>query len=139
MDDGSGRSPVYKVVAFAFAGLIVVAAAVLLMVLAPALRRTTPTERLLAALQAQFPGSKPEISGSDTTGHLTIALSVPFDPTMQAKEAYEAFDRVAKVAEAQKLEGTRTLEVTLVGTSLEGNPASVSRTLDYQPAKAQSP
>jgi len=136
MGDGSGRSPVYKVVAFAFSGLIVVAAAVLLMVLAPVLRRTTPTDRLLSALRAQFPGSQPQISASDATGHLTIVLNIPFDPTVQPKEEHEAFDRVAKAAEVEKLEGIKTVEVTLVGTSLDGNRASVSRTLDYRPAKA---
>ncbi len=137
MDDGSGRSPVYKVVAFAFSGLIIVAAAVLLMVLAPTLRRTTPTEQLVSALETQFPGSEPQVSGSSAGGDLKIKLSVPFDPTVQAKEAYEAVQRVARVAEAERLKGIRTVEVILAGTSLEGSPASVSRTLDYHPAKAQ--
>ncbi len=134
MAETEGRSPVYNIVGFAIAGLIVVAAVALVIVLAPALKKTTPLERVVAALKTQFPGSDPEVTGPDTGGALSISLKVPFDPTVQWKQAQEAFDRAAGVAEAEKLSGIKTIDLRLVGVSLQGNATSVSRALDYVPA-----
>jgi hypothetical protein len=137
METPEGRSPVYNIVGFAIAGLIVVAAVALVIVLAPALKRTTPLERVVGALKTQFPGSAPEVKGPDSSGALRISLKVPFDPTVQWKQAQGTFDRAAAVTEAEKLSGIKTTELTLVGVSVEGHPTSVSRTLDYEPPKVR--
>ncbi len=131
MAEPARRSPVYNIVGVAVAGLIVIAAAALVMALAPSLKKTTLAEQLAATLKTQFPGTAPEVTGPEAGGLLRISLKVAFDPTRQWKQAQEAFDRASAVVEASKPSGVKAVEVTLVGVSVEGTPASMSRTLDY--------
>jgi hypothetical protein len=135
MADEERRSPVYKLLGVAFAALVVVAAAAGFVALAPSLHRQLPTEKLTAALEAAFPGTQPQVGAPAGTGTLQVELTVRFDPTVQAEKAYEAFERVSRIAEAQQLKGITALATTLNGQTLEGSPASASRTVAYEPSR----
>jgi hypothetical protein len=137
MPDTERRSPIYNIAGLAIAGLIVIAAAVLVVVIAPTLKKATPLDRLLVALNAQLPGSVPQVTGPDEGGALRIALKVPFDPTADWKQTQQTFERASVVAEASGLHGVKTLEIALAGVSVEGHPASMTRTLNYEAAKTQ--
>jgi hypothetical protein len=131
MADEKPGSPVYKIIGFALAGLIVVQAVVFIIVLRPTFERKEPTERLTELLAAQFPESAPEVSGAPG-GVLRILLEVPFDPTVDAQQAHQCFERARSVAAAREPSGGGTIEITLRGVGLEGGRTSATRTFDYE-------
>lgn len=125
-------SPIYKVVGFTLAGLIVAQAIVFLVILRPMFERKAPATKVAELLAAQFPGSEAEVTGP-AGGMLRVSLNVPFDPTVDAEKAHETFGRVAAAAAGPRVAGADTLQVTLRGVSLEGGPTSATRTFDYEP------
>ncbi len=132
MANEKAGSPIYKVIGFALAGLIVAQAVIFLVVLRPMFERKAPAGQVTELLAAQFPGSEPEVTGP-AGGVLRVSLNVPFDPTVDAEKAHETFGRVAATAAGPRIAGTGTLEVTLRGVSLAGGPTSATRTFDYGP------
>ena len=130
MESSATGSPLYKVVAFASAGLIVAAAVGLFVRFAPRLGRETATAALTAALAQSFPGSVPAVART-RPGALQISLTVRFDPTVDAEQAHQAFQRAKGIARAQNLEGIAEIEVELRGTSLTGGATAASRTFSW--------
>jgi len=129
MEDERQRSPLYKVIGFACAGLIVALAAGLVVVYGPSLRQATPTEGLTRTLAEHFPGSAPEVTrpGPDS---LRVVLKVSFDPTVDAEQAQDVFQRTREVVRAQETEGLHSLEVELQGVSLDGGATTASRSFE---------
>jgi hypothetical protein len=125
-------SPIYKVIGFALAGLVVAQAIIFLVILRPSFERKAPTAKVAELLAARFPGAEAEVTGP-AGGLLRVSLTVPFDPTVDAEKAHETFGRVAAAAAGPRVAGADTLEVTLRGVSLEGGPTSATRTFDYGP------
>lgn len=123
-------SPVYKIIGFALAGLIVVQAIIFIIVLRPTLERQTPAEKLAARLAARFPDLGPRVTGP-SGGVLRISLDVPFDPTVDAEEAHQCFQSVLSATPGPELRGEPTIEITLRGAALEGGATSATRTFDY--------
>ncbi len=134
MADEKRGSPIYKVIGFTLAGLIVAQAFIFLLILRPTLQRKTPADQITNLVAAQFPDSEPQVTGP-ANGVLRVSLNVPFDPTVDAERAHEVFSRVAAAASGPKLAGAVTLEVTLRGAGLEGGPTSATRTYDYEPGQ----
>ena len=123
-------SPVYKIIGFALAGLIVVQAVIFIIVLRPTFERDTPAKKLAARLAARFPDSDPRVTGP-SGGVLRISLDVPFDPTVDAEEAHQCFQRVLSATPDPELRGEPTIEITLRGAGPEGGATSATRTFDY--------
>ena len=121
----------HKVVGFVLAGALVVAAVLLFRAYAPKLKGPTPGEAMRAALDAQLSASQPQVTFDGDV--LRIALTVPFDPTVDAEPAHETFQTALAVANSQALEGFTEVEVSLAGTSIEGRGTAASRTFDYTP------
>ena len=136
MSSDTPRSPVYKVIGFAGAGLIVVLAVALVIVYGPALKHESRAAALASALATHLPDSDPSISGAGSE-ELRITLTVEFDPTVDAEQAHNAFRRALTVAEGQNLASVKTVEVCLEGANLEGRSTSASRTFDYEPASGR--
>ncbi len=130
MEEEPRGSPLYKIVAFATAGLIVALAVALFVVYGPGLSSTTPTTRLTAVLAEHFPGSEPTVvrAKPDT---IALSLGVSFDPTVDAEQAHATFKRAAGIAEAERLPGVKEIEIELRGRSLEGGVTAASRTFEY--------
>ncbi|MBM3499772.1 MAG: hypothetical protein FJX74_14015 [Armatimonadetes bacterium] len=131
MNEEPRGTPLYKIVAFAVAGLIVLLAVALFVMYGPGLGTKTPTARLTEAFAEHFPGSDPVVARPrpDT---LEFSLTVRFDPTVDAEQAHHTFRRAAEIAEAQGIEGVREVEIELRGTSLEGGVTAASRTFEYE-------
>jgi hypothetical protein len=132
MADEKKGSPIYRVIGFTLAGLILAQAIIFLVILRPTFERKTPADEVTRSLAAQFPDSEPQVTGP-ANGVLRVSLNVPFDPTVDAEQAHEVFNRVAAAAGGRRFAGAATLEVTLRGASLEGGPTSATRTYDYEP------
>jgi len=123
-------NPVYKIIGFALAGLIVVQAVIFIIVLRPTFERDTPAKKIAARLAARFPDSDPRVTGP-SKGVLRISLDVPFDPTVDAEEAHQCFQRVLATTRSPDLRGEPTIEITLRGAGLGGGATSAARTFNY--------
>jgi hypothetical protein len=130
MESERSGSPLYKIVAFATATLMVALAVAAFVRYGPGLSHETPGRRLVAALEQHFPASHPTVTRSGAAT-LSLSLEVAFDPTVDAAQAQATFQRALGIAEAQALSDVKEVEVELKGTSLEGGATSASRTFGY--------
>ncbi|MBM3475262.1 MAG: hypothetical protein FJX75_18530 [Armatimonadetes bacterium] len=129
MEEERQGTPVYKMLGFAGAGLVVALGVAALVMYAPRLRHESPTERLQATLAQRFPGSEPEVTQTGPDG-LRVALRVSFDPTVDAAQAQDVFRRTREVVKAQEIEGVKELEVELRGKGLDGGATTASRSFE---------
>jgi len=133
MDTDKRRTPIYKIIAFAWAGLLVVLAFVWVLVYRPVLKHEGPDDRLAAAMAARFPGCDAQVTHTEADA-LRVSLKVSFDPTMDADQAQHVFGKALEIAGAQRLTEVKTLKIELVGTNLDGHATSAAQTFDYEPA-----
>jgi hypothetical protein len=137
MEQERQGTPVHKVLGFAGAGLVVALGALLLVMYAPRLQHQSPTEGLQAALAQHLPGSAPEVTQTGPDG-LRVAVTVRFDPTVDAAQAQDVFRRTREIVQAQEIEGMNELEVELRGKGLDGGETTISRTFEMT-ARSQEP
>ena len=137
MNEKRRGTPLYKIVAFAVAGLIVALAVGLFVTYGPVLQSETTTARLTSALAEHFPDSDPLVTRLKP-GTAKLSLAVRFDPTVDAAQAQATFTRARGIAEAQGLEGIAEIEVELRGTNLEGGATAASRTFGYRAGRQES-